>query len=320
MAFLDSLKSMFKPRKAGEGEAAPAKSGGEKSSGAKSSGGKNKGRLNVKQRFEILREAISGTMSNFYMARDRQSGEVVGLKILDKKKTQQFEARFPGLKKPTEGEISYKLVHPNIVKTLEYGLTASGEQYLVMEFISGPGLNSLVIGRNRDMLENTRVPLIRQIASALDYVHKSGYIHRDLCPRNVMVEPNSGVLKLIDFGLTVPATEPYMQPGNRTGNPNYMAPELVRRQKTDQRIDVFALGVTCFEICTFELPWSRGLTGAAAMDHATKPPNDIRELFPNLNEVLAEAIMSCLAQDLKKRCPSAEAFLARIKDVEHETA
>ncbi len=64
-------------------------------------------------------------------------------------------------------------------------------------------------------------------------------------------------LKLFDFGLTVPATPPFMQPGVRVGNPNYMAPEVVRRKPIDQRLDVFALGVMAYEICTGQLPWRR---------------------------------------------------------------
>src|SRR5689334_14884520 len=87
-------------------------------------------KVNVRARFELLREAISGTMSSFYMARDRQSGELVGLKILDPTKTAQLEARFTGLKKPKEGEVATQFQHPYIVKTLEYGLTTEGEQYL----------------------------------------------------------------------------------------------------------------------------------------------------------------------------------------------
>ena len=94
-------------------------------------------------------------------------------------------------------------------------------------------------------------------------------------------------VKLIDFGLTVPATRWFMQPGNRTGTPNYMAPELVRRRPTDQRLDVFSFGVTAYEICTFELPWLRGTTGMAAMTH-DQPPADIRQYRPEIHPVLGQ--------------------------------
>ena len=87
-------------------------------------------KLDVDARFELLREAISGTMSSFYMARDRRSGEVFGLKIADREKVEAFEARFKGLKKPSEGEIAVSLKHPNIVQTFEYGVTTKGLRYV----------------------------------------------------------------------------------------------------------------------------------------------------------------------------------------------
>jgi len=275
------------------------------------------GRVDVRARFEILREAISGTMSEFYMARDRQSGNVVGLKILDAKKTADFEARFKGLKKPPEGEIAMQLSHPNIVETLEHGLTTRGQQFLVMEFIDGAGMNSLLVGRSK-LLDGHRVALIRQAAEAVRAVHKAGFIHRDVCPRNLMVSRDGKSLKLIDFGLTVPAKGQFLEPGNRTGTPNYMAPELVRRQRTDHRLDVFAFGVTAYEIMTFELPWERGSTGQVAMIHATKPPVDIREYRPKINKRLANAISRAIERDPKQRCPSMDDFLKMIAKVSEE--
>lgn len=271
-------------------------------------------KLNVRTRFELMRKAISGTMSKFYMARDRRTDQIVGLKILDPEKTAAFMARFKGLKKPSEGEIAIQLDHPRIVKTLEHGLTTAGEQYLVMEFLDGAGMNSLLIGED-EILDGHRVHFIRQLAEALGVVHEKGFLHRDVCPRNVILSGDGENIKLIDFGLTVPATREFMLPGNRTGTPNYMAPELVRRYATDQRLDVFAFGVTAFEICTFELPWLRGVTGQAAMTH-DQPPTDIRTLRPNINTVLAKAIHNCIEPDLKKRCKSMDEFLGMIKRVE----
>ena len=125
---------------------------------------------------------------------------------------------------------------------------------------------------------------IRQAAEALDAVHEAGFIHRDVCPRNLLVCTDDGEdLKLIDFGLTVPATRPFMQPGNRTGTPNYMAPELVRRRPTDQRLDVFAFGVTAYEICTFELPWLRGDDGHGRHDPRPAARSTSAKYRPQIN-------------------------------------
>jgi serine/threonine protein kinase len=95
-----------------------------------------------------------------------------------------------------------------------------------------------------------------------------------------------GRLVLIDFGLTVPDKPAFLQPGNRVGTPNYMAPEVVRRRQADKRLDIFSFGITAYEICTGQSPWPKGSSGKAAMAHDT-PPNDIREGWPEIPSPLA---------------------------------
>ncbi len=274
------------------------------------------GRLDVKSRYELLREAISGTMSKFYMARDRRSGQIVGLKLLDPQKTASFEARFRGLNKPSEGQIASSLRHPCLVETYEHGLTTEGTPYLVMEYLPGPGLNSLLVSRN-GALEGLRLKYIRQAAEGVAAVHEAGFIHRDICPRNFILAADGQTLKLIDFGLTIPAKAPFLQPGNRTGNPNYMAPEIVRRRATDARVDVFAFGTTAYETCSGRLPWEQGTTGQVAMTHE-QPPRDLRRDRPQIDPTLARAIRWCIEPEVGKRCPSIEEFLRTIEEVKSE--
>lgn len=275
-------------------------------------------RLDVSARFEFTREAISGTMSKFRSARDISTGKVIGLKILDPEKTSAFEERFKQLKKPSEGEIGLQIKHPRVVETYEFGLTTTGMQYILMEYIDGPGLNALI--QNQDpRLIGHRVELIREMAEAIDAVHKAGFIHRDICPRNFIVAPDFRSLKLIDFGLTVPDQREYKMPGNRTGTPLYMAPEIVRRRNTDQRVDIFALGVTSYRLLTWEFPWqSSDTTGKAALAHDTMQPTSIFKYRPKLNSVLGEAIMKCIAPDPANRPESAESFLTMIRNVDGE--
>ncbi len=273
-------------------------------------------KTNLKTRFEFLREAISGTMSTFYMARDRTSKEIVGLKILDREKTAHLEARFVGAEKPKEGEIAISISHPHIVRTLEHGVSTDNEQFIVMEFLDGPGLNSLIVGRS-EKLEGRRVDLLRQAAEALGAVHRAGYIHRDICPRNFVAGKDCQSLKLIDFGLTVPSVPPFTLPGNRTGTANYMAPEVVRRRPTSTRLDIFSFGVTAFELCAFELPWPRG-KGEAAMTHGSQEPADIRKYCPQIDPRLEKAIYACLETEPEKRPATLDDFLKMIKGVKHE--
>jgi serine/threonine-protein kinase len=277
-------------------------------------------RTDVQTRFEILKEAISGTMSNFHVVREISTGKVLGLKLLDKEKTSLFEERFKVLKKPSEGQIASGMKHPRIVETYEYGTTSTGQSYIVMEYVKGQGLNAMINSGDK-LLDGNRLTLIRHMAEAIEAVHKAGYIHRDICPRNFIVAQDGQSLKLIDFGLTLPAKPEYMLPGNRTGTPLYMAPEIVRRRATDQRVDLFSLGVTCYYLLTGEHPWPSGdTTGKGALQHDTLPARPILEVRPNLNPTLAKAIMQLINPDPAARPESAEAFLKQIRPVQKETA
>ena len=275
-----------------------------------------KPKLNYRQRYDLLQEAISGTMSKVFKARDKQTGEIVALKIIDSEILQKVNARWKGINKPTEGEISVLFNHPYIVKTLDHGLTTGGEQYLVMEYLGGTGLNSVLLV-TQDLMAGKRTYYMRQVAESVAEVHKKGFIHRDICPRNLLFINDESILKLTDFGLTLPSREPFTEPGNRTGTANYMAPELVRRKPTDIRLDIFSFGVTMYELFTRELPWPRGDSGIAAMAHSDKP-KPITDYRPNINKTIAKAIHSCIEPDVSQRCSDMKQFLKMIQKVEHD--
>ena len=277
-----------------------------------------KPKLNYRRKYELLQEAISGTMSKVFKARDRETGELVAVKIIDPEILRKVNTRWKGVKKPTEGEISVLFDHQYIVRTLDHGFTTDGEQYLVMEYLEGTGLNNVLLIPD-DMMAGSRTYYMRQVAEAIQEVHKKGFIHRDICPRNLLFVGDASVLKLTDFGLTLPNKPPFTDPGNRTGTPNYMAPELVRRKPTDIRLDVFSFGVTMYELFTRELPWMRGDTGIAAMTHS-EPPTPITEYRPNIHKQIAKAIHSCIEPDASRRCPDMAQFLKMIQKVENDDA
>lgn len=281
---------------------------------------KRKTKVDIEARFERLRTAISGTMSSFYAAYDRELKRKVGLKLCDLEKFKFFESRFKGMNKPSEGEIASSMHHVNIVETFEYGLTIKDEPYILMDLVEGPGLQVLIHNREAEMLKGKRLTLIHEMASALLHVHAQGFIHRDICPRNFICTPEIDHIKLIDFGLTVPATAPFMQPGNRTGTPLYMAPEIVRRRATDQRVDIFSFGVTCYQLLTFQLPWPGGETsGLAALSHDSSNPTDIFQVRPDLNRALGGLIMQALKSNPVERVPSMELFVKTLRTVSGET-
>jgi serine/threonine protein kinase len=262
--------------------------------------------VDVSKRFELLGRTGQGSMSKVWRARDKSIGRVVCLKILDREKTAKFDARFPGLQRPSEGALMMTLRHLNVVKTFEHGLTTQREPYVVMELIEGMGLNFLVETRS-SALKGKRVDVLCQIADGLEYIHNQKFMHRDICPRNVMVT-NDGVVKIIDFGLTIPYTPQFCKPGNRTGTPNYLAPELIKRTTTDHRVDLFALGVTAYEMFTNNLPWEKSESLITLMSHMNSPGKDPREFVPSMDAALAKVLMKAIERDPSQRFQTAAQF------------
>ncbi len=261
-------------------------------------------KVDVRRRFELHGRVGQGSMSKVWRATDTIGSKPVALKVLDKPRLARLDNRFKslGLKRPHEGEISLSLRHPNIAKTLECGITTDDEEFLVMEFIDGVTLSYLVETQIPRMKQNCLWYCI-QLGDALEAVHRANFIHRDMCPRNVIVS-NDDVVKLIDFGLVVPNTDPYKRPGNRTGTANYMAPELIKRMSTDERIDIFSYAVTCYEMFTRQLPWDSGDTLESVMQHINNPPKDIKLYAPKLDEQVCASIMKGLEQNPDRRWQS----------------
>lgn len=296
MGLFDSLKSMF--------------GGGKK----KAPGGKNAPpprkkpkKFDLDKRFDMHSRTGQGSMSRVWRAYDRNLGRTICLKVLDKEKTAKFEQRFVGRNKPPEGDICMELQHPNIVRTYEWGYSTKGEPFLVMELIEGSGLNFQIETRS-PKLKGREAEVLAQLADALDYLHKKRYLHRDLCPRNVMVT-NDGVVKLIDFGLTIPYTPDFCVPGNRTGTPDYLAPEIIRRQTTDHRVDLFALGVTAFEVYTGVLPWERSQDSQQSLQkRMNSPPRDPRDVWPEIPDNIRTFLIKAVERDPKDRFQTAAEF------------
>jgi serine/threonine protein kinase len=273
-------------------------------------------RADFAKRWDLRGRTGQGSMSKVYQAYDKEIGRTVCLKLLDKEKTKRFEARFSqiGLKKPPEGEICMALKHENCVRTYEHGITLQGEPYLVMEWIEGLGLNYLIETKS-SQLNNNRINYLSQLCDAVQYLHDLQYLHRDLCPRNVMVN-QEGVVKLIDFGLTIPYTPQFCQPGNRTGTLDYLAPELIKRKQTDHRVDLFALGVTAYEVFTANLPWERTPSSEENLRRRLNTlPRQAKELNPDIGDDLNKILMKSIAKEPLERFSSARQFKEALQNL-----
>jgi serine/threonine protein kinase len=262
--------------------------------------------IDVSKRFNLLGRTGQGSMSKVWRAQDLDLGRIVCVKLLDRAKTAKFDARFPGLKRPSEGAICLALRHKNIVQTYEYGLTTEKEQYLIMELIEGMGLNFLIETRS-PQLEGNRINYLSQAADGFEYIHQQGFLHRDICPRNIMVT-REGLVKIIDFGLAVPYRPEFCKPGNRTGTPNYLAPELIKRTTTDHRVDMFALGVTAYEVFTGQLPWEKAESMQTLLSHLNSPGRDPREFCPGLDAAVVRFLTKAIERDPRERFQTPQEF------------
>ena len=151
-------------------------------------------------------------------------------------------------------------------------------------------------------------------------MHDQKYLHRDLCTRNVMVTED-GVLKLIDFGLAVPYTPAFTVGGNRTGTADILAPEILKRKTTDHRVDLYALGITAFEIFTGQQPWERAASSEENFRRRLNtPPRKPEDLKKGIGDDLSAVLMKAIEREPADRYPTATAFkmaLARVENQEY---
>jgi serine/threonine protein kinase len=270
--------------------------------GPSTQGSVGRRRVNLQRRFALVSETSRGSMSRVYRAIDNETGRTVCLKIQMREKNQAAAARASTQEtRPPEGEIAIQLVHPRIVRTFEYGDSNQGEHYLVMEYIDGVSLQ--YIRENRSARTAQKVELLAQAAEGLAGVHTAGFIHHDINPRNFLMDREQRV-KLIDFGLSVPNTPAFRRPGNRTGTLQYMAPELLRREPIDERIDIFAFGVLAFEFLTDRLPYDANNSTTLMLQRINTEPLDPAVVKPKLSEELCGVLRKLTARRKEQRWPS----------------
>jgi serine/threonine protein kinase len=262
-------------------------------------------RTNLERRFSIVAESGQGSMSKVYRAVDNQTGRTVCLKVQDLGKTEAAQSRSTGAGRQTEGEIALRINHQNVVKTFEWGVSTKGTYFIVMEFIDGVSFN--FVRESKSPKLSDKLEYLAQAAEGLAAVHAAGYIHRDFGPKNLLVNRDD-VVKLIDFGLAVPNIAAFHRPGNRTGTLSYMAPELLRREQTDERIDIFSFGATAFEFLTGKLPYDinqQDQMGAMRV-RINSTPKKLEEVAPHLPAELCTLVNKTLEKRPGDRWAKAE--------------
>jgi len=268
--------------------------------------------VNLERRFSLVSECAQGSMSRVYRALDNETGRTVCVKVQHKEKTEAAIARTVKEGRLSEGEIAIQIMHPHVVRTYEFGETTKREKYLVMEFIDG--LSIVFLRESRALTYDRKLEVLAQAAEALAAVHEKGFIHHDFGPKNLLVN-RDGQVKLIDFGLAVPNTPAFRRPGNRTGTLQYMAPELLRREPTDERIDIFSFGVTAFELLTDKLPYDATTSMAMMLQRINSDPKDPARANPRLGPEVCEFLRKVTARRREDRYASMTDVSAALKSL-----
>jgi len=262
--------------------------------------------------WRVLGVIADGPMSVVYKAvSHRQDNRVAAVKVLKDSAVRVAARLSTELGKQWEGERALGLVHPNVVRTLACDCRG-GTYYMVMEFIDGHSLASLIY-EYPATLPGRRLSIIRQVAQGLAFLHGKGLIHRDICPKNVLVD-GPGNAKLIDFGVAVSLEDRLRNTGRRTGRPSYMAPELIRDNVFDFRTDIYALGVTMYEVCTGAKPLAGADRYEKMRQHLHIVPTPPADVNPSVPLALSNAISRCLAKDPDNRFQTVDELLAALPD------
>jgi serine/threonine-protein kinase len=220
------------------------------------------GELQSIGRYQLLRVIGRGGMGVVYLALDPILQRLAAIKVLSPhlSSDETVIARFIN-----EARIAASLQHPNIVTVYEAG--QDGEfVFMAMEYVEGQDLATLLRERGR-LHPDEAIAILKAIASALDYAHQRGVIHRDVKPSNVLVS-RDGVVKLMDFGIArVIGGERHTKTGVLVGTPEYMAPELWEGKEADKMADLYALGVMAYEMLTGEVPFTGDTPIAVGYKH-----------------------------------------------------
>ncbi len=214
-----------------------------------------------------------------------------------------------------EAKAAARLAHPHIL-TVHDIILSGDRQYIVMEYLEGKTMREILAERRLSAVEV--LSIAPMICEALDYAHRQGIIHRDVKPDNIFVLQD-GNIKIADFGIAK-----MIRMSDRThtdvimGTPNYIAPEVVQGKPYDHRVDIFALGVTIYEMLTGRRPFDAENDFAIIYKVATEEPVSLSEVVEGLPPSLVHAVHKALQKDPSLRYPSMEEFKADLMEVRSE--
>jgi serine/threonine protein kinase len=276
----------------------------------------------VDERYRVESLIAKGAVGSVYKAKQELLGRQVALKVLhgylgaDPESLVRFHR---------EAKAISRLEHPNLLTLYDFGMTADGQPYFVMDLLNGTTLAKVL--NNEGRLDARRaLTIVKQVLEALSEAHKKGIVHRDIKPPNIVLvekEENKEFVKLVDFSIAKMADNSTIDPVQLTvdgiicGSPAYMSPEQCRGSDVDGRSDIYSIGIVLFEALTGKRPFSAKDLVSLMYLHVNDEPPKLSDVEPDLQfpPVLEEMISSTLAKDPASRPQSVEALLSRLNSV-----
>ena len=258
------------------------------------------------KRYAVLSKIGAGGMADVYKGRDQMLNRYVAIKVLKKqyKEDENFVRKFR-----SEAQAAAGLIHPNIVNVYDVG-EDRGLNYMVMELVEGITLKEYIERKGRLSHKET-ISIAIQMCSGIGAAHASGIIHRDIKPQNIIISKD-GKVKVTDFGIAKAITSNTVST-NAMGSVHYTSPEQARGGFSDQRSDIYSIGITLFEMVTGQVPFDGETTVEVAMKHLQQEITPPSELVPDIPYSLEQIILKCTQKSSERRYESTGALIQDLK-------
>lgn len=253
-------------------------------------------------RYEVQEHIGTGGMANVYRAWDRESRRYVALKVL---KNEYYDDEVFIRRFIKEAEATINIDHPNIVEIYDADFK-DGYHYIVMELVPGMTLKKYIRRYGRLSARET-VDIARQIGQGLKAAHAHHIVHRDIKPQNIII-CEDGRVKVTDFGIARIASGDTLS-ANTMGSVQYFSPEQARGGFSDERSDIYSLGITIYEMATGKVPFDGENNVAVALMHLKEEITPPRCYFPDIPESLEKIILKCTMKSPNQRYQNADALL-----------
>ncbi len=260
----------------------------------------------INDRYEIIDKVGTGGMADVYKAKDHRLNRFVAVKILkaefsnDKTFVEKFRA---------EAQSAAGLSHPNVVNVYDVG-DEEDMHYIVMELVEGITLKSFIERKGKlDVKEAVGIAI--QIAQGMEAAHGNHIVHRDIKPQNIIIS-REGKVKVTDFGIAKAVTSDTIT-SNAMGSVHYLSPEQARGGFSDEKSDIYSLGVTMYEMLTGRVPFIGDNTVSVALCHLQEDAVPIRTLEPTVPVSLDRIVQKCMQKKPEHRYLSASALISDLK-------